>query len=391
MKPTRRLHRLALAGLWLGLAAGTAAAAKDAPQNYSAASLKDRRAAALAEMRAHQQAAEEATARRAYVAAKATAMARQQAQAAAALRGLEDQTSQDAAGLAQLISQQNDAAARLDRAAAALKKLLPVMQLLSSAPAATLLVAPLSPQDAVRGIAIMQGMAAQVATQARAVKTETTKLTNAINQAQEARLRLDAAVAAQEAAEAGLSSDIDHARAVERADADQEVAQAAAAAQAKHELTSLDEAIARLVPKAPPQATPENLPAGGAGAPVAGHLVQAYGTQTLAGPSTGISYAAAPGARVTSPCAGTILYAGPLPSYGNVVIADCGGGFSAVLAGMNHLDVAQGQRVVHGQPLGSMEEFDPSRPAHQPRLYVELRRNGTPVDPTSWLTGQHSG
>ncbi|MBU6419562.1 MAG: peptidoglycan DD-metalloendopeptidase family protein [Proteobacteria bacterium] len=380
------MHRAALAALWLGLAAAPPASAKD-----DAASLRARREATLAEMKAHQQAEAAAAAHRAAVAAKATALAHQQAQAAAALRGLEDQTSQDAARLAQLFAQQNVAAARLNAAEATLKKLLPVMQRLSAAPAGTLLAAPLAPCDAVRSIAILQGLAAQVAAQANAVKTETATLAAAIAQAQSTRLRLDAAVTAQQAAEAKLSIDINNAMADEQADSNQAVAQAAAAARAKHELSSLDEAVTRLVPKVPPHATPVNIPAGGAGAPVAGHIVQAYGAQTVAGPSTGISYAAAPGARVTSPCGGTVMYAGPLPSYGNVVIADCGGGLSAVLAGMNRLDVAQGQHVVHGQPLGSMQAFDPTRPAHQPRLYVELRRDGTPVDPTSWLASGHSG
>ncbi len=382
MRLAQLLQRAALAALWLGLA--HAAPAKQAHKDDEA-SLKAKRAAAQAEIKAHQEAAAAAAAHREEVAAKAAALAQQQVQAAAALRGLEDQTSQDAAQLAQLLSQQNDAAARLDQAEAALKKLLPVMQRLSSTPATTLLVAPLSPQDAVRGIAIMQGMAAEVASQAATVKTETTRLTTAITQAQDAKQRLDAAVAAQQAAEAKLSADIDNAKEDEQADADQAVAEAAAAAKAKHELSDLDQAIANLVPKAPPQAGPVNIPAGGAGAPVAGHVIQAYGTATAAGPATGISYAAAPGARVTSPCSGTILYGGPLTGYGNVVITDCGGGLSAVLAGMSHLDVAQGQHVAHGQPLGSMQPYDPANPSRQPRLYVELRRNGAPTDPTAWL------
>ncbi len=389
MKPARRLHQAALAAFWLGMASIPPALA--APEKNDAASLKARREAALKEIAAHQAAAKAAAAHQKTVAAKATALAKQQAQTAASLRGLEDQTSQDAATLAQLMAQQNDDAGQLNQAESALKKLLPVIQRLSSAPAATLLAAPLSPTDAVRGIAIMQGMAAEVASQANDVKAETTKLATAINQAQEARLRLEAAVAAQGAAEAQLSADIRHAQAAEQEDADQAVAQAAAAAKARHELSSLDEAIARLVPKAPPQARLVNIPAGGAGAPVAGHVVQAYGAQTVAGASTGITYATAPGGRVTSPCRGTIMYAGPLPSYGNVVIADCGGGLSAVLAGINRLDVTQGQRVLHGQPLGIMQAFDPNRPAHQPHLYVELRRNGLPVDPTSWLAARHSG
>ena len=386
---TRRLHRAALAALWLGVVGSPPALA--APETNDAASLKARRAAALAEITAHQAAAKAAAAHQKAIAATAMALAKQQAQAAAAVRGLEDQTSHDTAQLAQLIAQQNNDAGQLDQAEAALKKLLPVIQRLASAPAATLLAAPLAPKDAVRGIAIMQGMAAQVAAQASAVQAETTKLATAIAQAQAARLRLVAAVTAQQAAEAQLSANISRAQATEQADANQAVAQAAAAARARHELSSLDEAIARLVPKTPPQATLASIPAGGAGAPVAGHVVQVYGAQTAAGPSTGITYATAPGGRVTSPCGGTIMYAGPLPSYGNVVIADCGGGLSAVLAGMSRLDVSQGQHVLHGQPLGVMQPFDPARPAHQPYLYVELRRNGLPVDPTAWLGAGRSG
>lgn len=325
------------------------------------------------------------------MAAKAAALAQQQVQAAASLRVLEDQTAQDADQLAQLLAQQDLAAARLNNAEGALKKLIPVMQRLATAPGTTLLAAPMAPQDSVRGIAILQALSEEVASQAAAVKTETATLTSAISEAQTARQRLDAAVAAQQAAGAKLSADISQAQSDEQADADQAVAEAAAAAKAKNQLTSLNAAIARLVPPAPPQATKVNVPVGGAGAPVAGRIVQSYGAQTLAGPSTGISYAAAPGAHVTSPCSGTILYAGPLTGYGNVVIADCGGGLSAVLAGMNVLDVSQGQHVAHGQPLGRMQGFDAANPTRQPKLYVELRRNGAPTDPTAWLSSGHSG
>ena len=112
----------------------------------------------------------------------------------------------------------------------------------------------------------------------------------------------------------------------------------------------------------PPMA---NLPAGTGGAPVAGHIVQAFGAATLAGPATGVSYSAAPGARVVTPCAGTVMFAGAFPAYGLMVIADCGGGTSVVLAGMHHLDVATGEHLAHGQPVGTMLGFDAGRP-HAP-------------------------
>lgn len=358
-------------------------------QPETAATLHAQREAALAALRAHQEAAIRAAAHHREIARKAAQLAQQQVLAASALRGLEDQTTQDTEALAQLQSQQNQATAKLNATEATLQRLLPVIQRLAAAPAATLLVAPLSPQDSVRSIAILQGLTAELGQQAALIKTQTATVAAAIRQTQTARVKLDSAVATQQAAEAALDRDIVQARQDELADANKEVAEAAAAAKARHDLTSLNEAIARLVPKAPPHAA--HLQPGGAGAPVAGRIILAYGAPTPAGPSTGISYATAPGASVTSPCTGTVLYAGPLTSYGTVVIAGCGDGLAAVLAGMNNLDVSQGQRIAHGQPLGNMQGFNPTNPAQQPHLYVELRQNNKPIDPTLWLSAKHSG
>lgn len=323
---------------------------------------------------------------------QARLLAQQQVRQAAALRGLETQTAQDTALLATLLHARDQDAAKLAQADATLRHLLPVMQRLATAPATTLLVSPLSPQESVHGIAILQGFATELAQQARMVKTESAKLASAITQAQSARQRLIAAVTMQQQAETQLATAIRQARQDEQQDINEEAAEDAAAAQARHELTSLDAAIARLAPKAPPHMAMQPLPAGGAGAPVAGHILIAYGAPTPAGPASGITYATASGAQVVSPCAGTILYAGTLTDYGQVVIGDCGGGLTTVLAGLSHLDVSQGQRVLHGQPLGSMQGFNPLNPAAQPSLFVQLRRNGIPIDPTSWLAAaRHSG
>lgn len=358
-------------------------------QTESAASLRAQREAARAALRAHREASALAAAHRREIAAKAAALAQQQATAASALRGLEDQTAQDSATLAQLQRQQDQVAARLTAAEAALQKLLPIIQRLATAPATTLLVAPLSPQESVQSIGILQGLTAELGQEAAVIKVQTAALTTSIAQIQAARAKLDQAVAIQQAAEAKLNQDIVQARQDELADIDTEAAEAAEAARAQHQLTSLDAAIARLVPKAPPHPPP--LQPGSAGAPVAGQIILTYGAPTPAGPSTGISYATAPDASVTSPCTGTILYAGPLTGYGTVVIAGCGGGLAAVLAGMSHLDVSQGQRVLHGQPLGNMQGFNPLSPAYQPHLYVELRQNGAAIDPAPWLGAKHSG
>lgn len=320
--------------------------------------------------------------------AKAALLARQQVATAAALRQLESQTSQDTQQLATLESAQAATAQRLVTAQNALAKLLPAMQRLASQPAATMLAVPQSPQDAVRGIALMQGIAAAIALQAEDVKTQTAKLAGLLSQVQSSQARLNAAVHVQQQAEASLSVQIDAAKTAEMADADTAARATEARLAAQRRLSSITAAVASLMAKS---AAPQNLPAGAGGAPVAGHIEQAFGAPTPAGPAIGIRYDAAPGARVVTPCAGTVLFAGPFPAYGLMVIANCGGGNSVILAGMNHLDVSVGQRLTHGQPVGTMLGYDPADPTHQPILYVELRRNGTPVNPAAWLAGNGSG
>jgi septal ring factor EnvC (AmiA/AmiB activator) len=348
----------------------------------------DAQTAAQNALAAHRQAEALARARAREDSTRAALLAEQQVEAAAALRRLEDQTSADTEQLANLQQAQQTASQRLGTAEAALEKLLPVMQRLSAQPAATLLAAPQSPQDAVRGIAVMQGIAAAITAQAQDVQQQSAQVVTLLSQAQAAQTRLAAAAAAQQAAEQQLSTQIDSAKAAEMADADTAAREAEASLSAQRKLNSIAAAIASLSTPAPNVA---NLPLGHGGAPVAGHILQAFGADTLAGPAEGVSYSAAPGARVVTPCAGTAIFAGPLQSYGLVVIADCGGGSTVVLAGMHHLDVATGERLAHGQPVGAMLGYDPADPTRQPVLYVELRQNGNPVDPAAWLAGRSSG
>jgi murein hydrolase activator len=365
---------------------------------FPAAVQAETRTAAEQDLALHRKAEEDAHLRQRAAAARAAALAQQQVQAAAALRQLEDQTGQDTQRLASLQAQQATAAGQLQSGEAALTKLLPVMERLEAAPAATLLAAPQSPSDAVRGIAILQTLAATIEAQAAEVKTQSARLAALLAQAQAAQTSLVAAAATQANAERALSAEIAAAQGEEMADSDAAAREAQATLLAQHQLASIANAVARLVP-ASPGAAP-GLPAApgaalglptGAGAPVAGRIVQNFGASTLAGPATGISYGAVPGARVVSPCAGTVMFAGAFPAYGHMVIADCGHGTSVVLAGMEHLDVATGERLAHGQPVGAMLGFDAADPTRRPILYVELRQNGTPVNPTSFLAAGGSG
>ncbi len=319
-------------------------------------------------------------------AARAAALAEQQVQAAAALRQLEDQTGAAAQRLSDIQAAQAATAQQLTAAQHALAKLLPVLQRLTAEPGGTLLAVPQTPQEAVTAAAIVQGIARGIAAQADQVQQAAAQQASLLAAAQAAQAQLNAAIAAQQASEAELTRQIQAAKGAEMAEADAGAAAAAAKLASQAQLGTLSEAANQLVP--PGSGSGTALVAGG-GPPVAGKVIQAFGAQTLAGPATGVSYGAVPGARVTTPCAGTVMFAGPFPNYGQMVIADCGQGASVVLAGMSELDVAAGERLADGQPVGSMQP-PAAGGSHAPVLYVELRQNGKPVDPTKWLTGHHS-
>jgi len=353
-----------------------------APQNLpaarqNAAVLADQSAAADARLRADT--------------ARAAVLAEREVAAAIALRRLENDTGAAAARLAALQAEAVTAQAALAAGAAQLETLLPVMERLSAQPAATLFAAPGPPADAIRGVLILQGIAAEISRKAAAVAAQQASVAALLRDSTAQQAILTQAVARQRAAEAALSGQIASAKAAEMADSDRAISAAAAALAANQQVGTMQGAIARLAAARPgATANPEQHPAA-RGAPVAGAIAQNFGDDTPAGPAEGVSYRAAPGARVAAPCAGPVLFADHFHGYGLLVILDCGGGDDFVLSGMARLDVAAGQQLAAGQPVGEMPPYDPKHPTRQPLLYVELRHGGVAVDPAVWLGAGGSG
>ena len=96
-----------------------------------------------------------------------------------------------------------------------------------------------------------------------------------------------------------------------------------------------------------------------------------------------------PGAEITAPCDGWVVYAGPFRSYGQLLILNAGGGYHVLLAGMERISVDLGQFVLTGEPVAVMGgEAQVSAAvatgSKQPVLYVEFRKDGTPIDPSPW-------
>jgi len=124
--------------------------------------------------------------------------------------------------------------------------------------------------------------------------------------------------------------------------------------------------------------------------PVNGVKVREFGAaDRLGGTEKGLSIATRSGAQVTAPCDGWVVYAGPFRSYGQLLILNAGGGYHVLLAGMERISVDLGQFVLTGEPVavmgaGSQTAALVAVGSSQPVLYVEFRKDGTPVDPSPW-------
>jgi murein hydrolase activator len=130
--------------------------------------------------------------------------------------------------------------------------------------------------------------------------------------------------------------------------------------------------------------------------PINGVKIRDFGAPDgLGGTEKGLWIASRAGAQVTAPCDGSVVYAGPFRSYGQLLILNAGGGYHVLLAGMERISVDLGQFVLTGEPVAVMGGGPQSAAAiavgsSQPVLYVEFRKDGAPIDPNPWWATKDS-
>ena len=105
---------------------------------------------------------------------------------------------------------------------------------------------------------------------------------------------------------------------------------------------------------------------------------------TLHSVDRGLELEVATIAAVRAPEAGRVVYAGSFRSYGQLLIIDHGDEYHTLVAGLSHLDVAEGTVVRAGDPIGSVAGVS----GRAGRLYMEVRHVGVPLDPMPWLTAR---
>jgi murein hydrolase activator len=125
--------------------------------------------------------------------------------------------------------------------------------------------------------------------------------------------------------------------------------------------------------------------------PAAGAILKTFGSpDDLGGVERGVSLATPAGATVSTPVDGAVLFAGAYRTYGKLLIIDAGGGYYVLLAGLDRINVQSGESVLAGEPVGVMGDGSTRMAtaaavgAARPVLYIELRKDGTAIDPGPW-------
>lgn len=129
-------------------------------------------------------------------------------------------------------------------------------------------------------------------------------------------------------------------------------------------------------PVRPPNIRPFAQAQGRMLVPAAGEIVVSFGSES----SKGLTFVTRPGAEVVAPFDGRVVFAGAFRGYGQILIIGHGDGYHSLVAGLDRIDSSVGQWLVAGEPIGRM-----SADEAKPRLYLELRHNGQPINPLPWL------
>lgn len=125
--------------------------------------------------------------------------------------------------------------------------------------------------------------------------------------------------------------------------------------------------------------------------PVQGKVISQFGKEYRSDLNTwifrdGIKIAGTAGAPVRASAAGSVIYAGPFRSYGNVVIMDHGKGFFTIYGFLKDIRVSVGDKVETQGVVGTVgKDTQSSSGTGQRAVYFEIRQGTTAVDPLDWL------
>jgi septal ring factor EnvC (AmiA/AmiB activator) len=330
-------------------------------------------------------------------------------------KALEDEIGRTERRITQLRKKEEPLIERLAERRAVLAEVLAALQRMGRRPPPAIIVQPEDALMSVRSAILLGAAVPELRTRAEAVSASLKELAAVRDKldAERARLKADAAQLIEERQRVALL--IEERKKAEASSQEALEVERRTASELGRKATSLKELIDRLeteIASVPATTAPQQVPAppGGSGRfapaiafaeakrmlprPVSGVEIRGFGEDDgLGGTAQGLSVATRSAAQIISPADGSVVYAGPFRSYGQLLIVNCGDGYHVLLAGMERIDVEIGQFVLAGEPVAVMGDQRLASAgaagvgASQPLLYVEFRKDGTAVDPGPWWAG----
>ena len=117
--------------------------------------------------------------------------------------------------------------------------------------------------------------------------------------------------------------------------------------------------------------------------PVRGRTVTGYGQRDSAGVNDGVNISVPEGTPIKAAENGVVIYAGNgLKEFGNTVLVRHADGLVTVYGHASALGVKRGDKIKRGQELG---KTGMTGSAKAPMLHFEVRKDSSPVDPSTYL------
>lgn len=318
--------------------------------------------------------------------------------------------------LSKLEDDKANVSARIYQDRRTLMKLLGALQRVEANPPPALAVSPEDAADAVRAAKLMSAMSNDLKSRADKLKAELEVLSEVTEdiEKEQANLKANEAALAKKRERiktlVGQKASLEKSISSEQAQAQRRAAALASEASSLRDLIRRFESSTRgVVPRLKPDkrdatrpdrakprtATRPSAPVvfpkgtvkfaqtkGRLRAPVGGRITKTY-TQAR----KGLTVATRPKAQVVAPHTGRVEFAGPFKNYDNVVILNMGEGYFMLLTGLGEVFAKTNDMVTPGEPLGLM----PFNTQSQPELYIEIRKDGSAVNPTPWLGTAFAG
>jgi len=324
---------------------------------------------------------------------------------AASVQRYEDMVSDFEVRLRALAAEQRAKTRALDQRRGELANTLGTIARLSRHPPEALIISPGAPVDVIRGSMVLSAVVPELKARAAILASELAALNHLRIEIGQKRARLAAA-------NQGLSKERTALDRLLKRTARQRQLTLKSSAREKRRLRrlanqakDLKALIAKLeaderkrtgikVSAPPPGATPFSAEMGRLPLPARGPIVIRFGQQLDTGlKSKGIKVATRANATVVAPHDGRVVFAGSFRSYGRLLIIAHGEGYHTLIAGMAQIDGEVGQWLLAGEPVGQMGNRrgvakGTAKVADNgglPQLYLELRRQGEPINPLTWL------